>query len=573
MYKLRTIPKLISITALVLASGCAQQNIHSSSEPYAAQPFEVSPQVPGELNADSLYDLLSAELAGKRGQFDLALESYLRQAEATRDVAVAERATRIAQFLRDPDQVLQASQLWSQNDPDALEPLHIQANILLHEGQFEAAAPLLEQVLEQGGDEALSLISTQADQMTPEVAGRYYQLLTRVSGANPERLDYLLTRVLLLQRMEQPGAAATLLDQGLKVEPTQAELVLQRAELYRRDGAPAEGLALVRKAMKDNPNHSRLAAVQAQLLLLSGQTSEAWRAIQNVVAEPGVDPQLEYYFALLLLEHGQVEYSQTLLEELLEKNPDNPQPHFYLGIIAQQQGHIQQAQEHYLLIQEGPNAIQAFSRVLSLYDQPQQAAEVEMLVDEHLEMHPDRQETLTILYAEWLQRQDLIETAREVLTDAIDNLPPSANLLYTRAMIATPEQSDSMLADLRKAHYLEPDSPMIQNALGYTLTLYAPDQIQEAHQLISLALEQQPDDAAILDSMGWVLHKLGRNKEALNFLQRAFDTYPDPEVRSHLVQVLWQLGEQSLAKELLQEGLQQTPENLYLQQAAEALNQ
>ncbi len=573
MYILRTVPKLISITALVLASGCAQQSIYSSSDSYAAQPFEVSPQVPGELNADSLYDLLSAELAGKQGQFDLALEAYLRQAEATQDAAVAERATRIAQFLRNPDQVLEASKLWSQSDPEALEPLHIQANILLHEGQFEAAAPLLEQVLEQGGDEALSLISTQADQMTPEVAGRYYQLLTRVSSANPERLDYLLTRVLLLQRMEQPGAAAMLLDQGLKVEPTQAELVLQRAELYRRDGAPAEGLALVRKAMKDNPNHSRLAAVQAQLLLLSGQTSEAWRAIQNVVAEPGVDPQLEYYFALLLLEHGQAEYSKTLLEELLEKNPSNLQPHFYLGIIAQQQGHVQQAQEHYLLIQEGPNAIQAFSRVLSLYDQPQQAAEVEMLVDEHLELHPDRQETLTILYAEWLQRQDLIETAREVLTDAIDNLPPSANLLYTRAMIATPEQSESMLADLRKAHYLEPDSPMIQNALGYTLTLYAPDQIQEAHQLISLALEQQPDDAAILDSMGWVLHKLGRNKEALNFLQRAFDTYPDPEVRSHLVQVLWALGEQNKAKELLQEGLQQTPENLYLQQAAEALNE
>lgn len=573
MYILRTLPKLISVTALLLASGCAQQSLTQAPESVSTRPFEVSPQVPGELNADSLYDLLSAELAGKQGRFDEALEAYLRQAEATQDAAVAERATRIAQFLRDPKRVLAASTLWSRYAPDALEPLHIQANILLHEGRFEEAAPLLEKVLQQGGDEALTLITTQADQMSPEVAGQYYQLLTRISGDDPERLDYLLTRVLLLQRLQQPDAAAVLLDQGLQVEPTQAELVLQRAELYRRQDQPEKGLALVQKAMQDNPNHSRLAAVQAQLLLLSGQTEEAWTAIQQVVEQEGVDPQLEYYFALLLLENDLPEYSQRLLQQLLEKQPDNLQPHFYLGVIAQEQGHRQQALDHFLLVEDGPNAVQAFSRALSLYDQPHQVAEVELLVEDHVARHPQRRETLTILYAEWLQRQDLIDTAREILTDAINNLPPSANLLYTRAMIATPDQSESMLADLRKAHSLEPDSAMIQNALGYTLTLYAPDQIERAHQLISLALEQEPSDPAILDSMGWVLHKLGRNREALNFLQRAFDTYPDPEVRSHLVQVLWALGEQETARKMLQEGLEQTPDNLHLQEAVDALDE
>ena len=569
MYILRTFSKLICIPALVLASGCAQQTL--TSEPLDAQPFTVSPQVPGQFNADSLYDLLTAELAGKQGRFELALERYLHQAEATRDPSVAERATRIAQFLRDPEQVLQASQLWSQFDPAALEPLHIQANILLHEGQYDQAAPLLEKVLAESSDDALALISSQADEMPADVAERYYQLLTRISADQPDRLDYLLTRVVLLRHLNQPAAAAKLLDDGLALQPTQAELALQRADLYRRQGQPMAGLKLVNKALQRSPDHPRLAAVQAQLLLLTGQADKAWSAIQGVLDQEDSDPQLQYYFALLLLENKQPERSRILLQNLLEQNPDNAQPHFYLGAIAQQQGLRQQALEHYLQVQDGPNAVQAFSRALALYDQPQQAAEVEVLVDDSIARNPERRETLTILYAEWLQRQELSEAAWEVLSEAIQALPDSADLLYTRAMIATPEQSTLMLQDLRRAHALQPDSAMVQNALGYTLTLYAPEHLSEAHQLISQALAQEPEDPAILDSMGWVLHKLDRNAEARHFLQRAFDLYPDPEVRNHLIQVLWQLGERAQARELLQEGLQQTPNNVFLLEAADAI--
>jgi Flp pilus assembly protein TadD len=108
---------------------------------------------------------------------------------------------------------------------------------------------------------------------------------------------------------------------------------------------------------------------------------------------------------------------------------------------------------------------------------------------------------------------------------------------------------------------------MVQNALGYTLTIYT-DRLDEAHMLISRALEQQPDDAATLDSMGWVLHKLGRHGEARHFLQQAYDIYPDPEVGGHLVQVLWALGERQAAQALLDAQLQQHPDNEHLLDAA-----
>lgn len=568
MYRFSKQPLWISLLAGLVLSGCSSQ----TSKPEAGAPaaaYAPSAYVPGEFNASSLYNLLSAEMAGKQGRFDLALDNYLREAEATGDAGVAERATRIAQFLRRPQAVLTASRLWARADPEALEPLHIQANILLHEGRFESALPLLRQLLEQGGDEALALIGGRVEEMSPVIAGQYYSVLTELNSATPQRLDLVLTRALLLKQQRHPEAAARLLDQGLQQRPGDTELTLQRAELYRQQGHPARGLALVEKALRKNPEHGRLQASRAQLLLLSGQPARAWRAIREVLAQQD-NPQLGYYFALLLLENDRWQESRALLQQLLEQSPEVTAPHFYLGIIAQSRQQPEQALRHYLEVEDGPNLIQSYARALSLYEQPQQAAEVEALIDFAIRKHTEQREPLTILYVEWLQRQQMRESALETLNQALATTPDSVNFLYSRAMLSTAEESDRMIDDLRRALALEPDNPMVQNALGYTLTLYT-DRLDEAHTLISRALAQQPEDAATLDSMGWVLYKLGRHGEARHFLQQAYDAYPDPEVGGHLIRVLWVLGEQQAAMKLLNDELQQHPDNEHLMDAADAI--
>ena len=84
--------------SLFLLQGCASQVAQDTPHPSAPITY-----VQGEFNQESLYDLLLAEIAGQRRQFPVALENYLSQAEKTKDPAVAERATRIAQYLRDPE--------------------------------------------------------------------------------------------------------------------------------------------------------------------------------------------------------------------------------------------------------------------------------------------------------------------------------------------------------------------------------------------------------------------------------------------------------------------------------------
>src|SRR5690606_1497135 len=82
-----------------------------------------------------------------------------------------------------------------------------------------------------------------------------------------------------------------------------------------------------------------------------------------------------------------------------------------------------------------------------------------------------------------------------------------------------------------------------------------------AYDHIRLALELEPESAAIQDSMGWVLFRLGRLPEARSYLEEAYDRMPDPEVASHLAEVWWRLGERERAGELLRATLAEHPDS------------
>jgi tetratricopeptide (TPR) repeat protein len=129
-----------------------------------------------------------------------------------------------------------------------------------------------------------------------------------------------------------------------------------------------------------------------------------------------------------------------------------------------------------------------------------------------------------------------------------------------------PIDHQQMLDDLERAYALNPDNAGTQNALGYSLLEHS-DDYQRAYELIESALSESPDDPAYLDSMGWALHKLERNSEALPYLERAFEQMPDPEVTSHLIIVLTQLGELERAQELLVEQEELHPGNEDLAEA------
>ncbi|GGC04410.1 hypothetical protein GCM10011352_33240 [Marinobacterium zhoushanense] len=567
------IPGFAILFGALLLGGCAGQASQGPDSAALSTP-PATPQAPvqyqpGELNQESVYELLAAEIAGQRRQFDQALGYYLHQARMNHDPAIAERATRIAQFLRNAKAVVEAAGIWAEIEPANPEPKHILANILISERRFDEALPILEQILDDGSAEAVLMIGAHSNQMPVDTARLYERLLARYSEQDPERLEVLLTRALLKRRMDDDQGALKLIDQGLAVEPGQTDLLQQKVEILRKQGDSDQALQLVRQALKSNPDTKPL-KIQYVQLQIDSAPKRALKAMLELADAYPEDDQLHYYFALLALDHKQYDASRQLLNTLLLRNPNNANLHFYLGIVEEDAGEPEVALSHYLRVTEGPNLQQAYNRALSLLEHPEQEARVRKIIAQGIDDHPELGIELTLMLADWLHNQDQRDEALNLLEQALAKHPKNVGLLYSHALMIEPEDPQRMLSELETALRLEPDNGMLLNALGYSLTLYS-DDYSRAHTLISQALEQHPDDAAVLDSMGWVLYKLGRLPEALNFLRRAHNAFDDPEVASHLIEVLWASGETEEALELLRSSLQSAPDDERLRAVADKL--
>ncbi len=97
-------------------------------------------------------------------------------------------------------------------------------------------------------------------------------------------------------------------------------------------------------------------------------------------------------------------------------------------------------------------------------------------------------------------------------------------------------------ADFRKALELQPDQPQVLNYLGYSMVEKQMN-LDEALDLIQRAVDGQPNSGYIVDSLGWVLYRLGRYDEAVVQMERAVELLPiDPVVNDHLGDVLWAVG-------------------------------
>jgi Flp pilus assembly protein TadD len=122
-------------------------------------------------------------------------------------------------------------------------------------------------------------------------------------------------------------------------------------------------------------------------------------------------------------------------------------------------------------------------------------------------------------------------------------------LFYQRAI--TFERSDQWPraeADFMKALELEPDQPLVLNYLGYSWVEMG-ENLAEAQAMIEKAVEQRPEDGYIVDSLGWVLFRLGDFDGAVEHLETAVELKPvDPVINDHFGDALWMVGRQTEAR-------------------------
>lgn len=116
-------------------------------------------------------------------------------------------------------------------------------------------------------------------------------------------------------------------------------------------------------------------------------------------------------------------------------------------------------------------------------------------------------------------------------------------LLYARGICHERLKNwDQAEADFRAALAIRPDQPQVLNYLGYSL-VEKQIKLDEALSMIERAVDARPDAGYIVDSLGWVLYRLGRYEDAVGHMETAVELMPvDPVVNDHLGDVYWAVG-------------------------------
>ena len=249
--------------------------------------------------------------------------------------------------------------------------------------------------------------------------------------------------------------------------------------------------------------------------------------------------------------------------ELLGLGMRQAESHFYLAQIAEAQGNRADAIAHYEQIIDSQRGFEARTRIAYLKSMDGDVDGALLELDRARPLGPEQQDFLVQIRGEILTIHERFEAAFQLYNEALAD-SEDTDLLYARAMVAERlGRIDIFEQDLKFIIEREPDNAQALNALGYTLADRT-ERLQEARGYIERALEISPADFYVLDSMGWVLYRMGEFEQAVSYLEKARDLRNDPEVAAHLGEVLWVLGDVDAARDVLESALRDTPDDARL---------
>jgi len=563
------------LTALALLGGC---QAFSPISPDGTPPVQeaTSSATPAEaktyasFSQDTLLALLTAELAGQRNRFDIALGNYVEQAQLTQDAGVAERAFRIAEYLGAEQAALDSSLLWASNDPDNIDAQRAAAVQLARAGRYDESMTFMESVLARQGDTHFDFLALSAAETDADTRAGLLQSFSRLLARHPENSQLLFGKALLLQQDQRPEEALTLLDKQPDKNRPAASILLQ-ARLLQSLERNDEAMAVLHKGIARYPDDKRLRLTYARLLVAEDRLDDAKGEFVALLQQHPNDDDLRFSLALISLEAEAWKEGIHYLEELVERGSHVDAAHFNMGRAYEALNKPKSALIEYALVGPGSDFLPALARQSELLFAQRRGEEAAERLRKARESQPDYAIQLYLLEAEAWSKEQQHERAWQVISQALEQFPEDLNLLYTRAMLAEKRDDLGQLeADLRFIIEREPDNAMALNALGYTLA-DRNERLDEARALIETAYQINPSDPAIIDSMGWIQYRLGNLQLAERFLRQALKDFPDPEVAAHLGEVLWAQGKRDEARKLWARYLKQHPDSTILRSTLQRL--
>jgi tetratricopeptide (TPR) repeat protein len=549
-------PRPVLVSLCVIAGGCA--GTRPAADPIAA------PQV---------FYTVTGEIALNRKEPRVAALQYAAAATSGSDVSLLARASEVTAQSLQPSLSAAVAARWIQVEPTSLDAHRAAARAALALDRIAEAAEQYRIVLAaspRGADAEFADLEAEFAQADNLFGAR--QVADRLAAAFPNSQAAARLQGFAALRADDPKAAVKSFAAALMADTpapaagakdsdaapgmlapasadTRRELLMAywRARILSGDAQVplAESLALV----ENDPSPANV--LEHSLLLLAAQQNDAAASeLETLASQPDTAAVALRLLGLLDLQAGRLDKATQRFAELLATGKFADDCFYYLGLIAERLGDVPRAMRFYGQVQSGDNAVAALLRASNLLESHGEAPAAQELLDHLIEDEPTRAPEVFAARAKIYSDAGNAQRAIEVLDKGMLEYPDSVDIRYAVASTYEDEgQVKLALRELKGVLKSRPDDPAAMNAYGYTLADHNED-LKRARMLIERAYAEAPRNAAILDSLGWVLYRQGHPDEALGYLKSAYADDRGADIGAHLGEVLWQSGKHDEAEKV-----------------------
>ncbi len=545
---------------------------------------------PGEslnsnLNAQWMFEILLGEMYNLQGSTAKGYSLLLDVAKKSGDEKLFERAVELALQARSGEAALEAAKAWSASNPKSKSAQLYVFQIVLALGRVNESEPALQKLIQLTPKEDLpdmlrsiphqysrvenkstaaqivehALESFKASKSVGATAWSVIgqmrlmaknsdgsmQAVVKGHAVDPKAMDPLWLALALME--ERNSEAESFLGEILKSKSNSISLdfKLSHARVHLSQMRLDEGIVELTQLVKEHPTYAK-----------------AWIFLASAQSEKGHDRESQKAWMSYL----DLKQTQTDLPSL-----EVDQAYLGLSQIETKQGHWTQAMQWLEKVSNEKNSTTVTIQKAQILNRQGKSQEANALLESLPEDSAQAQRLKLMTQVQLLRDQDNALKALKLLKQAAQAEPENDDLAYEVAMTY---EKLGLLSDMEKvlqeiiSH--TPTYHAAYNALGYSLTEHN-QRLPEARGLIVKALELAPEDAFIMDSLGWVEFKLNHLQESLAILKKAYELRADSDIAAHLGEVLFVLDQKEAAQRVFKEGLQNSPLNTTLNETVKRL--
>ncbi|MCA1247435.1 tetratricopeptide repeat protein [Massilia sp. MS-15] len=534
------------------------------------------------LTSSLLNQLLKAEFAFRKGDWQGPYLTMLSLAQQTRDPRLARRAAEMAVAARQGDDTLAAVRLWRELDPQSDEATQYFVGLVVTSDNIADAEPIFAERLRLSAPDKRGVLLFQIQQMLGRAKDKEAAaaMLERVIAPYDGSFEVHIVRAQAALGRGDKEAAQRAAHAALVAKPDSEIAVLMLAQVLDDDAKVAP---MLEGFLQTHPDAREVRAAHARVLVNQKRYPQARAQFEALLKARPEDAGNLYALGVLATQMNDMAAAEsyfTRFVAVLGRDPeDERDPTRALLILAQ----IAEERDDY-------PAAQAWLEKVPAGTEPQLLLSAQLRRAQLLGKQGDlaggrkllaglkpteaaQQAQVAVAEVQLLRDAGRVLEAYSLMESAARRFPKNPDLLYDFALLAEKiGRVDVMEKALREVMTLAPDNHHAYNALGYSLA-ERNVRLEEALALVTRALEMAPGDPFIMDSMGWVQYRLGKLDEAEKYLRDAYALRRDPEIAVHLGEVLFQKGQQAAAQELWREARAKDPQNDTLRSTLARLRQ